>query len=90
MRKKRKWVSLTILRERAFERQGGLCHWCGRPMIYHGRGALPRPWNNPRTCTADHLIRKADGGKSVASNIVAACSECNSRRHDPPTKRHNK
>ena len=34
-----------------------------------------------RQCTAEHLVARCDGGKNTASNIVAACRECNSTRH---------
>jgi 5-methylcytosine-specific restriction endonuclease McrA len=82
-------LDLAALRDLAYKRQRGLCYWCGQEMIYHGRGELPRPWNHPRTLTADHLIRKADGGRTTSTNIVAACAQCNNRRHDPSTKRHD-
>jgi 5-methylcytosine-specific restriction endonuclease McrA len=32
-------------------------------------------------CTAEHLVVKSEGGKDVATNIVAACRYCNVRRH---------
>lgn len=38
-------------------------------------------WNNPRMCTGDHLKLKANGGLTTRQNIVAACLECNGRRH---------
>jgi 5-methylcytosine-specific restriction endonuclease McrA len=81
MKHKKQKPDLATLRDRAFDRQRGLCHWCGEPMIYRARGAVPKPWGHPMTCTADHIIRVADGGKTVFSNIVAACQKCNSGRH---------
>lgn len=40
-----------------------------------------RVWNHPRMLTADHLVRRADGGITVEENIVAACFGCNTSRH---------
>lgn len=36
--------------------------------------------NDPRQVSADHLVRIADGGETVARNIVAAHRQCNSDR----------
>lgn len=71
---------LKVLRRAAFDRQGGLCYWCEQPMELEGR------WNSPHLCTADHLRRRASGGGTVRNNIVAACRDCNNRRHEdaPP------
>ena len=55
-------------REAAYDQQGGLCYWCKAPMTQTG-------------ATQDHLVRLADGGKHVQSNIVAACKPCNTSRH---------
>jgi 5-methylcytosine-specific restriction endonuclease McrA len=91
-RRKKQYASLAELRDRAFKRQNGLCYWCGKEMIYHGGGELPKPWNHPNMCTADHLVRSADGGKTITGNIVAACQKCNSTRHNRTIHhhRHNK
>jgi len=45
----------------------GLCHYCGREV-----GA--------RRLTLDHVVPLIRGGKSVRSNIVPACKECNSAK----------
>ena len=45
----------------------GKCHYCGRVV---GAGAL----------TLDHVIPVARGGKSVKSNCVPCCKECNNRK----------
>ena len=45
----------------------GKCHYCGRAV---GAGAL----------TLDHVIPVARGGKSVKSNCVPCCKECNNRK----------
>lgn len=89
MKKRLPKPDLAALRDLAYKRQRGLCYWCKQEMIYRGRGELPRPWNHPRTLTADHIIRKADGGRTDQTNIVAACAWCNNRRHDTPSKKHD-
>lgn len=66
---------LRILRRRAFDAQGGLCHWCSRPMT------LGAPDTDPTQATGDHLIPLHNGGKTVPGNIVAACKPCNNGRH---------
>ncbi|MFC6282877.1 MULTISPECIES: HNH endonuclease [Polaromonas] len=74
-------------RLRAYNRQGGLCHYCGKPMILAGGGAgicdkaVPRDFLRRMACTAEHLIAKRDGGTNAFTNIVAACRFCNSTRH---------
>jgi len=47
--------------------QKGICHYCGKPV---GASAL----------TMDHVIPLARGGKSVRSNIVPCCKDCNSKK----------
>ena len=45
----------------------GVCHYCGREV---GADAL----------TMDHVIPLARGGKSVKSNVVPCCKDCNSNK----------
>jgi hypothetical protein len=52
---------------KALHDQGGVCHWCRKPLT-------------PETVTADHLIPCHAGGQTRAGNIVAACGPCNSSR----------
>lgn len=68
-------------RAAAYERQQGLCYWCGEQMILktkHNAGAV---WQHPRVCTGDHLDFKMNGGRVSSDNIVAACRKCNNTRH---------
>ena len=51
----------------AWRRQKGRCYWCGERLGLH-------------QVTADHLLPKVHGSTIAASNIVAACEGCNSRR----------
>lgn len=45
----------------------GVCHYCGRKV---GAAAL----------TMDHVVPVARGGKSVKSNCVPCCKECNNKK----------
>lgn len=47
--------------------QKGVCHYCGREV---GADAL----------TMDHVIPLARGGKSVKSNVVPCCKDCNTKK----------
>ena len=71
-------TKLNKLRDEAFDRQGGLCWYCRRPM---SKASDKRP--NRRT--AEHLLAQCEGGQDVAENIVAACWYCNVQRHRSAT-----
>ena len=49
------------------ELEKGVCHYCGKHV---GKEAL----------TMDHVIPVARGGKSVRSNVVPCCKECNNSK----------
>jgi 5-methylcytosine-specific restriction endonuclease McrA len=66
---------LRRLRNSAFIVQRGLCYWCEQPMKPHAN------MHDPRLLTGDHIIRLADGGRTVHGNVVAACRRCNNGRH---------
>ena len=79
-------MSLRQLRFRAFERQQGLCFYCGLPMWLANPDEITclgvrRSAALPMQCTAEHLVARKDGGRDTVDNIVAACVLCNSRRH---------
>lgn len=80
----------AILRRIAYREQKGLCFWCGRQMVWKTKENGAETWNHPRSCTADHVLWRSRGGQTTRDNIVAACLECNTRRHPPepqsPTK----
>lgn len=63
-----------IKREAAVRDQKGLCLYCKQPMIIAG----VQPEHN-LMATAEHLVRKQDGG-SLGGNIAAAHAICNRRR----------
>lgn len=79
-------TKLQVLRARAFQRQGGLCCYCGVRMWLALPGELP---DMPRSlaaaarlrCTAEHLQAQSAGGQDSAANIAAACAHCNHTRH---------
>ncbi len=45
----------------------GKCHYCGKTF-------------KPAELTLDHVIPLARGGRSVKSNCVPCCKDCNSRK----------
>ena len=47
--------------------QKGVCHYCGRQV-----GAA--------NLTMDHVVPVARGGRSVRSNCVPCCKDCNNRK----------
>lgn len=61
------------LRTEAFFAQKGICYYCPVEMVLPSKDHIPFD----RTCTAEHRIRWADGGKATPGNIVAACCRCN-------------
>ena len=71
---KRELQQFYILRDRAFHKQRGVCHWCGCEMIKGAQG-------QPQQLTGDHVVPLWAGGKSIPGNIVAACLKCNNRRN---------
>ena len=46
---------------------GWLCYWCGRDLT-------------PETITAEHIVERANGGKTADGNVVPSCGKCNHRR----------
>lgn len=92
---------LQKLRLIAFQKQRGLCFYCGLPMwesaveSFAAQHGLSIAQAKIRQCTAEHLVAEQDGGKATPENIVAACAWCNHQRHagrphdapDPPTYR---
>ncbi len=49
------------------KRSSGLCYYCGKKFP-------------PKELTMDHIIPIARGGKSVKTNLVPCCKECNSKK----------
>jgi 5-methylcytosine-specific restriction endonuclease McrA len=45
----------------------GVCYYCGRKV-------------GPQELTMDHIVPLSRGGKSVRSNIVPCCKQCNNKK----------
>jgi len=45
----------------------GVCHYCGQKFL-------------PEELTMEHIVPIVRGGKSVKSNVVPACKECNNKK----------
>lgn len=56
--------------------RGLKCHWCGHECNW---SLSPSADLYP---TREHLIRRADGGKTVLGNLVIACRKCNNERQE--------
>lgn len=52
-----------------WKRCGGICHYCGEPMM--------RMPNERRSFTLDHVVPRSRGGTNHLSNLVGSCAECN-------------
>jgi len=70
---------LKAKRTRAAEKQGWLCHWCGRPMTTDP--------NTDLQVSLDHLTPKHNGGVTRPGDYVAAHRKCNSDRHPEMNRR---
>lgn len=81
------------LRTLAFETQGGRCFYCDLPMWQYDPVAFATRFRITARqakrfrCTAEHLVARCEGGKTLRENIVAACWYCNSRRQRIDGKR---
>jgi len=60
---------------RLWERDGGKCHLCGKPV------------NNISEASRDHLVPLSAGGCTCSGNIALAHRSCNSRRGSNETMR---
>ena len=45
------------------------CYYCGKPL-------------KPSEVTMDHVVPISEGGRSVKSNVVPACKDCNNKKKD--------
>lgn len=65
MRSKKKAIKFS--RENVYARDNGKCQYCGHKTA--------RP-----NATYDHVVPRAQGGKTEWTNIVIACTDCNQRK----------
>lgn len=63
---------------RRYHQQGGYCFFCHNKCYLQSDN--PQGMSNKRFATADHVIPTSAGGTDHLSNIVMACSACNSLR----------
>jgi hypothetical protein len=81
--------NIRTARSLAFNAQNGLCYYCGRPMcpsqdhipIFADSFHISQACAKALLVTAEHLQARCEGGRDVATNIVAAHALCNRRRH---------
>lgn len=66
-------------RRRLWQRQKGLCYWCGCKTLLPQSGKAEK---THRTATIDHVIPRAKGGSNQPDNCVMACDACNSMRNE--------
>ena len=57
-----------------FEEQGGLCFYCGEPIVRTG------DYNAPNYYNVEHINPVDNGGWHKLDNIVYACKKCNSSK----------
>jgi 5-methylcytosine-specific restriction endonuclease McrA len=70
---------VSFSRKNIFERDGYQCQYCGiKPPSK--RAALR--WMEDKALTFDHVVPKSRGGKTVWTNIVTACYDCNKKKSD--------
>jgi hypothetical protein len=58
-------------RLKVYERDAYKCRYCGKQLTRF-------------TCTLDHVTPVAAGGTNALDNLVTACLQCNSRKHQRP------
>lgn len=76
------WIDKNI-RLALYERDGYLCYCCGKRCI-DSKGNMQL--DKQRFITLDHIIPRSYAKKHKASNLVVACNECNSTRHNMSIK----
>ncbi|MEM7373947.1 MAG: HNH endonuclease [Bacteroidota bacterium] len=57
---------VSLTRQNVFKRDGNKCVYCG----------------SRERLTLDHLIPRAQGGRTIWGNLVTACYKCNSKKGD--------
>ena len=57
---------VALTRENVFKRDGHECVYCG----------------STKNLTLDHLVPRAQGGRTIWNNLVTACYSCNSEKGD--------
>jgi len=68
-------------RARIVARAGGRCCYCGCDLREGSH-----PGSDPACATLDHVRPRNRGGSNAATNLVACCARCNSRRQYTPLR----
>jgi len=69
---------------RLYQRQNGLCGYCGTPDMFL-RSEVSKGFyiaHRPLMATFDHVVPDCQGGKVTMENGVCACSRCNTLKAD--------
>jgi 5-methylcytosine-specific restriction endonuclease McrA len=66
---KRKRKTVRYSRDMLFVRDEGCCQYCAIPL-------------NRKSATVDHVIPRAQGGRTSWDNVALACTECNHKKAD--------
>ena len=72
------WVEIIDPRV-VYERDGGICQICRKPVRFGGR-------KGPNSPAIDHVIPLARGGDHSYANVQLAHARCNSRKHAGPAQ----
>lgn len=67
---------MSRLREHLFQRQQGICHYCGCAMTLREFSMQEHPLR-ATDATVEHLVPRVLGGRDTRDNLVAACHSCN-------------
>lgn len=62
-------------KEFLWEKQKGICYWCGKSCIFLGDGGQPDEF------TLDHIIPLSAGGTNHWRNEIGSCFQCNNGRN---------
>ena len=65
------------LRCKVLKRDGYTCKYCGCRLTRCDVKLKPRP---ATAATVDHVVPLAKGGQTEATNLVACCHACNTRK----------
>lgn len=75
LRKMAQGASPVLRRSEVFERDGWMCHICGRPVDRH-------PSNRLEGASLDHVVPIAAGGTHIMENVRTAHLHCNIKKSD--------
>jgi 5-methylcytosine-specific restriction endonuclease McrA len=64
-------------RQAVWQKSGGNCHWCGKPMVRSEKTGSAKKSND---FTVDHVVPFAAGGSNSLDNLVGAHYSCNQER----------